>query len=125
MAAKSVSADTRIRCSSAALANMTSSLAGARPHSRTCTASRPEARRSVASRGAARYRSGISNGMRNRALALQSRRSGVAEALTNIIGLEVRILGQDLALGQTGCQHLQYGGYWNAQTPGARHASHL
>src|SRR5215813_10832028 len=93
IALKSESADTTIRPSSRARARISSSLAACIPYALTWTASWPAAQSNSATCGDSAL--SIRNFKRNVAVAipLHRRGCGEAQALTNIFGLEIRILG--------------------------------
>jgi hypothetical protein len=63
--------------------------------------------------------------LRERKLAFQGRGRSIPQALPNIAGPEIGILGQNLLLGPTTSKKSKDGGDRNAKTANAGNAAHL
>jgi hypothetical protein len=122
---KSVSAETTIRSSSEPWPE----LDHRRPtacHSRKRALHRGRPAPTVAQGAAeAHYRRGTSHRLRKRKLAFQGGSCCIPQALTNIAGPEIGILGQNLLLGPASSKKAKDGGDRNAKTANARNAAHL
>jgi hypothetical protein len=73
----------------------------------------------------AHYRQGISRRSRERKLAFQGGGRCIPQALPNIAGPEIGILGQNFLLGPATSKKSKDGGDRNAMTANARNAAHL
>jgi len=71
------------------------------------------------------YRRGISRRSRERKLAFQGGSCCIPQALPNIAGSEIGILGQNLLLGPATSKKSKDGGDGNTKTANARNAAHL